>query len=65
MAYLMRDNLQFCMQRNCATVLGESLPYCFKIYFSSILSTNTKDTAIEGQKKKKRDLRMTHSFLTL
>jgi len=64
MAYHMRDNLKFCVQRNCATVLGESLPYWFKIYFSSTLSTDTKNTAIEGQTKR-RDLRVRHSFLTL
>jgi hypothetical protein len=55
MADPVRDNLQFRMQRSCATDFGESLSYWFKIYFSSILSTNAKKTAIEGQTKR-RDL---------
>jgi len=62
MAYHMRDNLQFCIQRNWATIFGEILPYWFKIYFSSILSNSTKNTAIEGQTKR-RDPHIRHSFL--
>jgi len=64
MAYHKRDNLQICMQRNSTTIFVESLPYWFKIYFSSILSTNTKNTAIEGQTMR-RDLHIRHSFFTL
>jgi hypothetical protein len=60
MAYHM-NKFQFFMQRNCATVFGECLPYWFKTYLSSVSFTNTKNTARVGQTKR-RDLHIRHSF---